>query len=936
MTKNCMPNPLNGNGGTLKLIILGDMKMVAVNTEKRWIARRSVSTYLILMLLVSGCADRYGQVLKPITDERGEISKTHSEFSDMANRSDLPVMYVSEGKIGVFKVEAALETADADDLQARAELNKQLADFNASRMEVEARANMNLSEADALRNKYNKEYSKGMAQITAREAELDALIERKDTIIELLTQEGDSKRNDIIDDAREKFESETARIEQLKEIHDVIEVESNAKILEMTEASKATRERSAATVLELESNADSLQQETQARLDELDEQVKSVTIQTESEVDRLNVHRETIFKEAAYIKQLRTKADTIEANFVNEEYQLKLVKAASVKDKAEAEKQEKSANATTRFGRAMAAIERLRAEIHHHQDISSANYESLLAEIQAKLDDELNEIKKLRVSSDRAEQVARSEFVKAEAGARAEAVRQTATHAEAVAEAQKVQIIAEAEAEVARLRQEILEELASKKAANKVEIDNNTTAVLQQTEEMHDVPNVPQVQAVAARIEPEHIGDYRTSFAEVMRTRARADAHELVAKATFIEAQTNFLAVKTQEDAIASEQLSIADALEAQACSRLSEIETKTKREIDVIESKHRQQLVQAECFRKEKEAEVSDYQSQANALEQIADARTEQLLAEAKAVTKCGQNDVKELKVTLWAVKQRGDAQYSKLMTESKSVSDSQEALALQIDAQIDSANRYLDAELSKIVNSIQSAGRIAQADFQQSLTQANALRQKTDAEISRTNAQFTMEYAVSRAQIERDRRLTLSHILRGEAVCDRMIANANASKICENASIDAKHTTARADMDIILTSNSAKRESAQSYLDAVKARFNARVQQVEAERVIDMAGEQNAMVIKRTDLAGALAQAIAAREDSSRKLIALQKRQAELQTASMVNWSDKLAMFKNDSIEFKTIEMDIPSRQLAEISVPEITPVTHAVTNRSFDDSE
>ncbi|GAH71165.1 unnamed protein product, partial [marine sediment metagenome] len=206
----------------------------------------------------------------------------------------------------------------------------------------------------------------------------------------------------------------------------------------------------------------------------------------------------------------------------------------------------------------------------------------------------------------------------------------------------------------------------------------------------------------------------------------------------------------------------------------------------------------------------------------------------------------------------------------------------------------------------------------------------------INRTNAQFTMEYAISKAQIERDRRLTLSQTLRGEAACDRMIANANASKICENANIDAKHATAQADMDIILAANSAKREAAQAYLDAVKARFSARVRQVKAERVIDMAGEQNAMAIKRTDLASALAQATAAREDSNRKLAALKKRQAELQTASLVNWSDKLAMFKNDSPELKAAEMDISSRQLIEMPVPETTPVLHTVSTWSSDDTE
>ena len=934
MTKNAMQHLLNGDGGHIKIHNFRRQEMV--NTKKKRIAQCLVSTYLILMLLVSGCANRYGRVLEPI-NERAEISKAHSEFSFLANSSALPAMYVSEGKIGVFKVEAALETADTGDLQARAELNKQLADFSARRMEVEARVNKNLSEADALREKYNREYGKAMAQITAREAELDALIGRKDTIVSLLIKEGDSKRNDIVSDAREKFESETARIEQLKEIHKAIEIESDAKILEMTEASKATRERAAATILELEAKASAVQLETSARVDELDEQIKSTTIQTKSEADRLNATHEAIVKDsAAHVKELRTKAATIQANLANEEYQLKLTEAASVKAEAQAKTQEKSANAPTRFDKAMAEIDRLRAEFHHHQDSSVANYESQLAEVQAKLDDELNEVEKLRISSDRAEQVARAEFVKAEAAARAEAVRQTAIHAEAVAEAQKLQIIAEAEAKAAKIKQKILAEIASKKAANKVEIDKNTTEVSQQTEELHEVPAVPQVAAVAARIEPDHIAEYRTSFAEVMRTRAQANAYELVAEATFAEAKANALAVRTQEDAIVSEQLAIADALEAQARSRFSEIETKTEKEMDVVESKYRWQVVQAESFRKEKEAEVLDYQSQANALEQIANARAEQLFAKAEAATKCGKNDVEELNVALWAVQQRGSAQYSKLMAEAQSISDSQEALALQIDAQVASAHRYLDSELAKIENSIQSAGRIAQADYQQALAQATVLRQKRDAEISRINAQSTMEHAISKAQIKRDRDLALSQSLRGEAACDRMIANASTTKISGNANIDAKYATAQADLNIILAANSAKRETARVYLDAVKARFNARIQQVKAERVINMANENNAMALKRTDLASALSQARAAREDSKRKLAALRKRQAELQTASMVNWSAKLAMFKNDGTEFKAVEMDLPSRPLVEMPVPEATPVTHTVSTWSFDDAE
>ncbi|MHC4728076.1 MAG: hypothetical protein ACYS17_12705, partial [Planctomycetota bacterium] len=220
------------------------------NRKKKFFVRRLVCTYLILMLLVSGCADRYGRVLKP-TNERVEISRTHTEFSDLANSENLPIKYISEGKIGVSQVEAALESADTADVQARAKFSKQSADFSASRTELEAQINQNLSEAEALRKRYSKEYSKAMAQITARETGLDALIGLKDANVASLIKEGDSKRYDIIATAREKFDSEQARIEQLKAIRNAIEIESSAMILEMTEAAKATRERATATVIDL-------------------------------------------------------------------------------------------------------------------------------------------------------------------------------------------------------------------------------------------------------------------------------------------------------------------------------------------------------------------------------------------------------------------------------------------------------------------------------------------------------------------------------------------------------------------------------------------------------------------------------------------------------------------------------------------------------------
>jgi hypothetical protein len=279
-------------------------------------------------------------------------------------------------------------------------------------------------------------------------------------------------------------------------------------------------------------------------------------------------------------------------------------------------------------------------------------------------------------------------------------------------------------------------------------------------------------------------------------------------------------------------------------------------------------------------------------------------------------------LDVQLWAIQQRGDAEYAKLTTEARSVADAQEALAMQIDAQIAAARKSLDAELAKIANSIQSVETIANADYKETLTQADVLKEKTKAEINRTNAQFAMEQSTLKAQIERDRQLAMSQSLRGEAAYERMVANANASKTSEIAALDAQNATAEANMNIMMADNTAKREAAKAYLDAVKSRFVARVEQVKAERAIDAADTQNLMAMKRSDLDSALAEARTAREQSNRKLAELQKKQAELQTASLTNWSSKLALIKQSHLDFK------PLPTMASNPEKNVTPVTKVAT--------
>ena len=115
-----------------------------VNTQGKRFIRKLLCAYLaIVIICLPGCSSDYSQVLDQ--DDHEVISKTQSQFSKMANHSDLPVMYINEGKVGVSRVQATMEIANSDDMHARAKMDQQLADFNARRIEVNAEVNKALS-----------------------------------------------------------------------------------------------------------------------------------------------------------------------------------------------------------------------------------------------------------------------------------------------------------------------------------------------------------------------------------------------------------------------------------------------------------------------------------------------------------------------------------------------------------------------------------------------------------------------------------------------------------------------------------------------------------------------------------------------------------------------------------------------------------------------
>ena len=876
------------------------------NEQNDSVARKGSRTLQLTLLagslLFAGCAGSNSswtsnnRTSSPSEVGLNDFSQSKVASRDYVNteatRNQLPDEYLAEARIGLAEIEAALAAARASEIEQDASLREGLAHVSAQRRDAEARERAMLAQAEKVQSQYSAKQNELWTSISSRERSLNSDSEKNAAFIDALRKEAEMAHSEMTSRAWQDYTTAKAQVEKFKSVREATLEEGRAMIEDMHENAKATRSRAQATVSKLRTQAQSVRQQTEARAEELQVQIVSIREQTESEYNRLISRASSMEKDAkARFQETMARANAMTEQGSEEEYDLRINAAQTELRKAEAEYERLRNQAETTLERANAEIERLQAEAEQIAYLGNSNFEHTSSELNSWKKSEQAEISKQRSRAERLEKDARAEFVKAEAQARANAIRETAAHQSELAESTMKKIISEAESEAAKVRSKILEELANRQKQNSVEFAGKTEPAPEQPEDLHTVPEVPKVKPVTPRVEPEHIAQFRSSLARVMNLRSNADALEMAMNATFDESVSRAEAVRAQFMALSSEKLAVAEAMSTQARAQYADLTTQAEAWIVTAKANYDRSTSEADAFRKEMLASASDLRAEATSSRDYALAQAELFRVEANTVKNSGSSELRALEAALDATKRRGNAEFDRLWVEADSVERSNEALFSQINTQIASAERVLEAELAKQDRAIDSALVIAEANYNESMVNADVFARKSDVEINRMAAQNNLDYALASAEIDHLRNLSYSTVLKADATVGRMLATARADREQSEAIAEVASAKLRTDSDMKRAEIMASSRSAEAREEAVRALFDARLVQVNSERIREMTEFYRDDVFMQTNLETSLAQAEAMRSEMNQRFAELKNQQMQLQRSARDNWDVRLA---------------------------------------------
>jgi hypothetical protein len=464
--------------------------------------RRALGTLAIAIgvVVVVGCASnmKSQQSVEKRTASLGDphlqTSDTLRYMHDNAQRYQLPEKYLSEARVGLSDIEQKLDTARAAEIERDAVSQQRTAYIQSKRQKAVADEDIALAEAKKLKTEYSARNMNVAADLAARERNIKAEFDANLTVRTTLAKEGKSTQHDLISQAEKQFAEAQARLDTMRAIRSATEKEGLAEIDQMREAARATRSRADATVAALRTEADSVGSQTQAHVTQILKQIDTVREQSQAHSQRLHTQAESVERDGiAQSQELIARADSLEEQASQKEYELKIASAKAERQKSEAVHDKSISNSRSQYEKAIAEIERLRGDANVTTQMAESKFNKHLSDLDSWLKEMLAEVNKIRAKSDRLEQFARGEFVKAEAEARANAMRETAAHQEALADAQMNQIIADAEAEAARIREEIAGRAGPQVERRPSTSTSKTGPNDKQGSDLHDVPDVPQV-----------------------------------------------------------------------------------------------------------------------------------------------------------------------------------------------------------------------------------------------------------------------------------------------------------------------------------------------------------------------------------------------------------------------------------------------------------
>jgi hypothetical protein len=458
-----------------------------------------------------------------------------------AEAVQLPQRHLSEAWNSNAGAQARRAAAASNLLSAEAMNADRLASADAR--QESAMSQNRISQAGAKRLQEVYAAKLGEAEMAAMTLEIEAAIEaeRQNKILEASFMEWQSDVDKLAAAADAEWRQAQAEHERMLAERIAVEDRGNAQIEQMIDAVRRTEDRARAKVAALRSEADTVTTQSHARVAELQQRIRTVENNTEANVSELRQRAMSARQDGmAQSQDMRARARAIEEQDVDETFRLGL-------SAAEASFEEHKAEVTRLYQAADALQEELEAEFtrrftnaNTELQIDRTDYEEAMKGIASFVEHGKGEVARLRVEADRVEREGRANFVRAEAEAAAEAIRETSRHQWELAEEEYARLHAEAEAEAARVKSEYLTTLAQQREAGQVTFPNRNVPENPSARSKDGSPKMKQAPDAAERLDPDHVAAFRSSLARSASLRVQADAAERDLFATAEERRAGF------------------------------------------------------------------------------------------------------------------------------------------------------------------------------------------------------------------------------------------------------------------------------------------------------------------------------------------------------------------------------------------------------------
>ncbi|MDF1810056.1 MAG: hypothetical protein P1U42_10205 [Phycisphaerales bacterium] len=818
---------------------------------------------------------------------------TSASYIDEGDSFALPQEWVSEAREGTASIEAQRANAQSFEIYSDSNYTESMAKADADLQDGFVTRDTGYADAQRTETIHNARLMQMDRQMAARAYETESKTQRQEAFLVASVKEWQSEIERMRSESEKEWSTSLAENDRMMATYAAVRDRGQAEIAQMVQISDHTEERAIKKVQELRAQAQAVAEQANAEVSSLSQQVNTVSEQTTAEYSELLQRARSLDSTfSSEIATLNAKANEFESADAAENYQMMVESAQTSYETSLAEAENIRLNADEQSMRDHAQVARLSADANAKLSSSQTTFEEAQQWVSSQYTKSMADIQNTLAQADREEQVARSNFIKAETDARVKAMQQQAEHDRALAADELEKIEAESIAEARLLSAKFAKEFAVQARKGSFVIPSNDKTENNTISNDQNTPELTKADAKPVNVEADRIASFKIGLAKASKLRQEADANRLDAIAHRDSEIGKFNNWWSAKQADFNATMASIESYGLKSNADVNRMLTKSDSMIATAETERNRALVGAESSRTEALATIETLRGNSSTLNKKKEAQVKQIFAQAEATKRIGESKVASLKVQRDAAGRRGEAKSAQLLAEASSLELSQRAVVAQMRKEVDASRQILDAELARLNQATDSFIAIAEANYNEGIAMADAFERIAIANTSELTARHIASKKQSDADLEYMQHLANAGEMMRDAEVTRLFAQADESLGMQQAHDIALRGEIEANQQIAMASAAREFAVADARESGVRARFDHRVAATNADRnraYADLYAQAHEQ-LARTEMAAAQAETYS--ELSQAALARLSTAAQSFQVTAQRNWDSRLAM--------------------------------------------